>query len=136
MKKIIVLFTLCIVLFQVDVMAKTKKRKKKPKTSSTKTTSKTSSSTQLKTLVVSFISMGSGIDFKAVPDFEQTLKEFNASHKDGVKHTMKTWGREGERDYCFQAEIPKNLEDFTTLLKEKYKENKRILIKENATCRQ
>ena len=131
MKKAFLLLMGICLLAQTDAFSC--KRKKKRKKQKTTTTAKASNSNNI--LVVSFISFAGGIDFKAVPVFEQHLKEFNLSKNCQVKSEMKTWGREGERDYCITSTDKNCLLKFTEETKLNFKGNERILIKENATCR-
>lgn len=133
MKKLFILAILCSVLFQADARTKKKKRKKKHNSSVVTTTNTASSKPG--TLVVSFISMGAGIDFASIPVFEKELKDFNKANKCGLLYELKNWGREGERDYCIHSPVQKCLNDFAADLKSKFNGNERILIKENSVCR-
>ncbi len=58
----------------------------------------------IKNLVVSFYSIGSGIDYKSAEKFEQFLNTY--THADGSKPVYEKigWGREGEIDYCIALE--------------------------------
>ena len=95
----------------------------------------TKDSTHSSTVVVSFISMASGIDTKMLPVFEKIFGDYNQSKNCRLDSTIKKWGREGERDYCITSSNATCLKKFTSELKSKFKDNKRILIIENATCR-
>lgn len=131
MKKLILLTILCSFILQVD--AKTKRKKRKKKHTSSVTTKTNTTTSKPGTLVVSFISIGSGIDFASVPVFEKEMKAFNKGC--GLLYELKTWGREGERDYCIHSPSQKCLNDFATELRSTFNGNTRILIKENAVCR-
>ncbi len=63
-------------------------------------------------MVVSFFSRGSGIDFKIAREFDSYIKKFEADNSDNFIYEIVTWGREGEVDYCIQ---------FPSLNKEKAK---------------
>lgn len=53
-------------------------------------------------MVVSFFSRGSGIDFKIAREFDNYIKKFEAEHSENFVYEIVTWGREGEVDYCIQ----------------------------------
>lgn len=86
-------------------------------------------------LVVSFISLASGIDIEAAQRFENELVAFNKKSDCGILYEQKNWGREGERDYCVLSSDEKCMTDFTKMVKSKFSGNRRILIKEHSTCK-
>ncbi len=129
------MFLFCAVL-QADGMNRKVNRKKKVKRSSTELKHPISDSLTSDVLLVSFISFGPGIDFRSIPVFENSLKQFNINQKCAVQYEIKTWGREGERDYCISSKDAKCLEAFTSQTRSSFKGNERILIKEHAQCRQ
>lgn len=51
--------------------------------------------------IVSFISIGSGIDIKSKKDFEQFIKEFEVKNNVNISFDKKYKGREGEVNFCF-----------------------------------
>lgn len=51
--------------------------------------------------IVSFISIGAGIDKTAKKQFEQLMTEFENTNKLKLNVVIKKWGREGELKYCF-----------------------------------
>ncbi len=57
--------------------------------------------------IVSFISIGAGIDKTAKKQFEQLMTEFENTNKLKLNVVIKKWGREGEVNYCF---VLKNLD--------------------------
>ena len=128
-KRIILLSGIICFLFQTDAICCKRKKKKKAATELAK-----NSTVNGNVLVVSFISFGSGIDFKSVPLFEKNLTEFNATNNCNITYEMKTWGREGERDYCFANAETKCLNKYIENVKSSFK-NERILIKENGKCK-
>lgn len=134
MKKFFLLSLLGLLLTQKEAYSCLRKKKKRAKKAATTRTVKKVDSTS--TLVVSFISFGGGIDFRAVPDFEQTLKGFNQQQDCNMLYVIKNWGREGERDYCVTAKSSQCLSDFHAEVKKKFGTNEKIIIKENATCRE
>ena len=86
-------------------------------------------------LVVSFISLASGIDIEAAKRFEYELDAFNKKSDCGILFEQKNWGREGERDYCILSSDEKCMADFTKMVQLKFSGNRRILIKEHSTCK-
>ncbi|MFA7327573.1 MAG: hypothetical protein WC121_12960 [Candidatus Kapaibacterium sp.] len=82
--------------------------------------------------IVSFISIGSGIDNKAKSSFVDLLKskdlEFNSVN----------WGREGEFDYCLKLDEldSANQVSFIEEVKQLLSGSELVRYKENATCRQ
>lgn len=128
MKKILILCSIFCVLFQLD--ANCCKRKKKKKAAQAEQAKVNSSS-----LVVSFVSFGSGIDYKAIPGFEQQITDFNKKNNCQIEYTKFNWGREGEVDYCFTTNATECLEKLISSLQLNYSKNDRILIKQNAKCK-
>lgn len=86
-------------------------------------------------LIVSFISKGGGIDGKSLKDFEQLVKDFNTANKSNISYTVQPWGREGEKDYCFQPGQGKNFEKLISEVKKSLQGKELIRLKENAACR-
>lgn len=85
--------------------------------------------------VVSFISLSAGIDIKEAHKLEEEYKLF--LHKNNCELLMETknWGKEGERDYCFVSNDMDCLNKFVENVKLKFSNNRRILLKTNATCK-
>lgn len=52
-------------------------------------------------LVVSFISVGTGIDYKAKEKLLLFMEDFQREHNVSLEASIKNWGREGETDYTF-----------------------------------
>jgi len=52
---------------------------------------------------VSFISTGSGVDYKAETRFIDFLKKFQQEHKIDSLYKISRWGKEGETDYNFNV---------------------------------
>ncbi len=86
----------------------------------------------IRPLVVSFISKGGGIDLVTFEAFEQWL----ASHPSKPQYEKTHWGREGETNLCFR------LSEFSTVSRAKFVADVRnyltdkelVLIQENAAC--
>lgn len=133
MKRILVLFFFTLVASQLTACRLVKKKHRPRQTESQ--TAATDTEKKPGTVVVSFISFGAGIDFKTLPDFEQFIKDYNTRSSCGFQYQVKNWGREGERDYCFAGNGKPCFNDFILSLKNRYKGNDRILVKENETCR-
>ncbi|MFT5952909.1 MAG: LmbE family N-acetylglucosaminyl deacetylase [Bacteroidia bacterium] len=85
-------------------------------------------------LIVSFYSPGNGIDHKALALFSTEILSKNKN----ITYSTVSWGREGERDYCFPlAELSAEeqvafIEEVNTLLGSV----KRVHILQNQECRQ
>ena len=88
-------------------------------------------------LVVSFYSIGSGIDYNKAQEYDNYLKDFQEQFGDYFSFDRVPWGREGELDYCIQ---------FPTLNKEKAREfvnhtkdllsnAQHVNVNENAQCK-
>jgi hypothetical protein len=91
---------------------------------------------ELYSLVVSFYSIGAGIDAPVAKEFDYYVRDFQEQHGDYFFAERVAWGREGEVDYCIQ---------FPTLNKEKAREfvnrareitsaSKMVHMKEDAPC--
>lgn len=89
----------------------------------------------LSQLVVSFVSRGFGIDTKGLDDFFYFMEQFNTKHNIQLMHDYKTWGREGERDYCFVGNSQLLIEQFYAQLKKHFEGNKLVFINLNAPCK-
>jgi hypothetical protein len=85
-------------------------------------------------LIVSFYSPGNGIDHKALALFATEI----LSKNENIIYSTVSWGREGERDYCFQlAELSaKEQEAFIKKVNTLLGSVKRVHILENQECRQ
>ena len=69
--------------------------------------------------VVSFISIGSGIDKKAKSQYEQFLKDFELKKNVTISYEKKYWGREGEINFCFMLNELKKEEQESFILQSK-----------------
>ena len=85
--------------------------------------------------VVSFFSRGSGTNYTAVSKFDQFIKDFNAKNPPAIAYTVVAWGREGEKDYCFQPTGKANFSAFITQTNELLKDQPLIHITEHQACK-
>lgn len=60
--------------------------------------------TQKDKLVVSFISIGAGIDYKAKDRLSLFVEGFQREHKIELDVSIKSWGREGEVDCTYNLD--------------------------------
>jgi hypothetical protein len=83
-------------------------------------------------LVVSFISIGAGTDYKAKEEYDKLISD----HPKKPKYDETHWGREGEVDYCFTlSEMePRDQDDFVKRTKDLLGTNKLVIITENQPC--
>lgn len=87
---------------------------------------------------VSFISIGSGVDYKAKDKYDAFVLDFakrNGNVK--LKHETSPWGREGEVDYCFSlSELNARQQGaFVQESKALLKDNKLVQFAENVVCK-
>ena len=83
-------------------------------------------------LVISFVSRASGINKKAFEDFKRYLLEEESE----IKYEIKNWGREGEKDICFDLNelTAAQQNQFIERMKTKLEGKDLIRIKENSVC--
>ena len=83
-------------------------------------------------LIVTFFSRGSGIDRKIYPEFKQFLRENYGE----LKYSETKYGREGERDLCFDLSSLKKKEKETFLKDAKLilSKSEIVRIQENSPC--
>ncbi len=86
--------------------------------------------------VVSFYSIGSGINSEKYLELEQLVLNFNKEHDPPVDFKIITWGREGEKDFCFtpgtNPYFPELSQQIDTLLNHAIN----VRITPNTTCRE
>ena len=87
-------------------------------------------------VIISFFSIGEGIDRKSLEGFHNYVSSFNQSEKSKIVFDEVHWGREGEVDFCFNLlELNKGQQTkFIFGLKELMKNNKLVHIEENKPC--
>ena len=88
-------------------------------------------------LVVSFYSIGSGSDAKAINQFETMLADYQVQHNLRIAFDKTPWGREGEVDYCVRLDNLKSDEqsNFILMTKEVLFQSQLVHITENALCK-
>ncbi|MGV3630109.1 MAG: hypothetical protein ACO1O6_02835 [Bacteroidota bacterium] len=88
--------------------------------------------------IVSFHSIGSGINREALKLFDAFIPGFEEKNKVKLTIQKTRWGKEGEIDYCFKLDElkPKLQEAFISETKELLKDSKWVLYKENSPCRE
>lgn len=89
-------------------------------------------------LVVSFYSIGSGIDFNVAKEYNQMLNSYTTAEGLLLDFDKVSWGREGETDFCIRLNSfsKKEKENFLGKSQEILKKTERVHTKENASCRQ
>ena len=89
-------------------------------------------------LVVSFYSIGEGIDFKVAKEYNQLLSSYTNSDGILLDFDKVSWGREGETDFCIRLNSysKKEKEKFLEKSQEILKKTELVHTKENASCRQ
>ncbi len=94
------------------------------------------SQTENYSLVVSFYSIGSGIDGPVALEFDYLVKDFQEQFGDDFSAERVSWGREGEIDYCIQlGKLKTTLRDsFKSRAEIILKKTERVHSKENAPC--
>lgn len=85
---------------------------------------------------VSFISMGSGTDKKAIQQFSQFIEQYNSKKNTQINPAITRWGREGEVTYCLKlTELNKQQQDqFIAATKKLLATSTRVRYYENTAC--
>ena len=94
------------------------------------------SQTENYSMVVSFYSIGSGIDRPVAQEFDYLVKDFQEQFGENFVSERVSWGREGEIDYCIQLGKLKtaSLDSFKSRAGIILKKTDRVHMKENAPC--
>lgn len=81
-------------------------------------------------LVVSFISIGTGIDYKAKDKLNLLVEDFQREHLVQLGVSFKYWGREGETDYTYDLTklSKKQCKAFIKKIEEMFAGNNRVKI--------
>lgn len=92
--------------------------------------------TEIYSLVVSFYSIGAGIDRAVAQEFDYLVKDFQEQFGEDFSAERVSWGREGEVDYCIQLDKLKtvSLDSFKSRAEIILKKTDRVHSKENAPC--
>lgn len=86
--------------------------------------------------VVSFISTGAGINGEMYLQTEQFVLQFNSDHIPPVEYSIITWGREGEKDFCFLPNSSKHFYKLKQELEQFLDDAVGVRITEHTTCRE
>jgi hypothetical protein len=110
--------------------------KEEVKSKESTTDNNKSSQTENYSLVVSFYSIGSGIDRPIALEFDYLVKDFQEQFGDDFSSERVSWGREGEVDYCIQLYKLKSAsrDSFKSRAESILKKTERVHSKENAPC--
>lgn len=81
-------------------------------------------------LLVNFISVGSGIDSRAMNQFDEFITRFSKENTVKLHYNTRHWGKEGEIEYVFnlknlKSKQRKALKDSVQIM---YKDNRRVQI--------
>ena len=81
-------------------------------------------------LVISFISIGTGIDYTAKDQLLLSVREFEIQYQIELAVSSKNWGREGEVDYVYDLSrlTKKQCKEFIQKTKKMFNENDRVKI--------
>lgn len=88
-------------------------------------------------LVISFFSIASGVDDKAIIRFEDSIGEYAGALGINIDYEKTHWGREGETDFCLELrELNSEQQlDFVSKTRELLKTAEHVKIYENEPCR-
>ncbi len=150
MKLNVIFFSLVFVFNQCNVVHKKdkaitsndsiseKNNKSIVKTSDKKTVEPSeSASKNIGDVLISFISVGAGINSIALKQLEDFLNEFEKKNSIKIKFSKITYGREGETDYCFDLSALKSdiRNMFISKSKELLNKSEHVNYLENKSCR-
>lgn len=84
-------------------------------------------------LVVSFISIGAGTDYKAKEKLDLFIKDFQNEYHVQLDVTIKHWGREGETDYIYNLNklSKKQCKTFVAEMEAMFSKNNLVKISRN-----
>lgn len=101
------------------------------------TEKKKSDEQAIKGLVVSFYSIGGGIDLDAARKFDSWIAAYKTPSGEALVYEKIGWGREGEIDYCIQLESINQMvaEEFVNLAKGEIGACKLMHFTVNGTCK-
>lgn len=88
-------------------------------------------------LLVSFYSIGGGIDIKSAESFDRFILAYKTSEGKSVSYERVPWGREGELDYCilFDGMSNSNIKGFIEAAKAKVSDCKMVHFKPDGECK-
>jgi hypothetical protein len=89
------------------------------------------------TLLVSFYSIGGGIDVKNAQSFDNFISAYKTERGKSIVYDRVPWGREGELDYCvsFADLNAEETKQFIDVSKEKIQDCKMVHFKINGECK-
>lgn len=81
---------------------------------------------------INFISIGSGVDYKAEQKFSDYLSQFQKENKVKLQYTIEHWGKEGETKYTFDLKklSGKQRNDLKANLTTMFKKNKLVQVED------
>ncbi len=134
--RIILLSLLTIVALSSFVCKKKKKKTKEMASTETVKTMGAPSTDSAVWYKVSFISKGEGIDYESLELTNQTIAAFEKDNKVNIEYKKASWGREGEKDYCFALGLlePTLAKKFQTTLEEVLIHSDRVRYKYDCKC--
>ncbi len=88
-------------------------------------------------VVISFISIGEGIDVSALQQLEEIAVNHQRDFGMPLAKEEYRWGREGEVDVCYKMRDSsrKAKDAFVREVRSKFAENKLVQVEENTVCR-
>jgi hypothetical protein len=88
-------------------------------------------------LLVSFFSIGSGIDFKIAQEYDRYIKQFELENEGKILVERIPWGREGELDYCirFAGLSPEKQQSLIDRTKDIASQSKWVNVSTDSPCR-
>lgn len=127
-----------VLLFLVICSCKTSKKNTETKSKeATTTTVSANAENNNNSLLVSFFSIGSGIDYKIKDKYDSFIKQFEQQRGIKLSNEISHLGKEGETDYCFNlSELnSKDKEQFVNDSKNILKQSSLVRIEENTNCK-
>jgi hypothetical protein len=90
-----------------------------------------------KRLLVSFYSIGGGIDLKNAQLFDNFMVAYKSSNGKSITYERVPWGREGELDYCivFDGMSTSDIDEFIVSAKAKISDCKMVHFKLDEECK-
>lgn len=85
-------------------------------------------------MVVSFTSIGTGINRAAYSKLQTWIDEYNAKNKPAITYTFTARGREGEKELCFSPAGNPSFLSITAQIKNLLKDEKQVFITEHQDC--
>ena len=86
-------------------------------------------------LVISFYSIGTGVNGEAYDNVLAAIKKHNKQNHTRLRYEEIHWGREGERDLCFPAQNSRNFKLFIKQMEQKCAAYEHVRLAKNTPCR-